>query len=129
FASLPALVSRVQVSGTLEEMSRRVPLDEIGTVLVRGGELWSFAPAALVQTVLKPVMKEAKVRESRREEIEADPDLARVLSWLLRKHFEGQLRSLHGRGLMLEAVSNAELSVPDLTTRLRVVVERLCVQP
>jgi DNA-binding transcriptional regulator YbjK len=32
-------------------------------------------------------------------------------------------------GLMLEAVSNAELSVPDLTTRLRVVVERLCVQP
>jgi hypothetical protein len=103
FASLPALVSRVQVSGTLEEMSRRVPLDEIGTVLVRGGELWSFAPAALVQTVLKPVMKEAKVRESRREEIEADPDLARVLSWLLRKHFEGQLRSLHGRGLMLEA--------------------------
>jgi hypothetical protein len=53
--------------------------------------------------VLKPVMKEAKVRESRKEEIEADPDLARVLSWLLRKHFEGQLRCLHGRGLMLEA--------------------------
>ena len=32
-------------------------------------------------------------------------------------------------GLMLEAVSNAELSVPDLTTRLRVVVERLCARP
>jgi TetR/AcrR family transcriptional regulator, regulator of biofilm formation and stress response len=32
-------------------------------------------------------------------------------------------------GLMLEAVSNAELSVPDLTARLRVVVERLCVEP
>lgn len=29
-------------------------------------------------------------------------------------------------GLMLEAVSNAELEVPDLTERLRVVVERLC---
>jgi hypothetical protein len=26
-----------------------------------------------------------------------------VLSWLLRKHFEGQLRGLHSRGLMLEA--------------------------
>ncbi|CAN2536314.1 hypothetical+protein [Methylocapsa aurea] len=103
FASLPALVSRVQVSGTLEQMSRRVPLDEIGTALVWGGELWSFAPAALLQAVLGPVMKEASVRESRREEIEADPDLARVLSWLLRKHFEGQLRNLHGRGFMLEA--------------------------
>jgi len=29
-------------------------------------------------------------------------------------------------GLMLEAVSNAELEVPDLAARLRVVVERLC---
>ena len=29
-------------------------------------------------------------------------------------------------GLMLEAVSNAELGVPDLAGRLRVVVERLC---
>ena len=32
-------------------------------------------------------------------------------------------------GLMLEAVSNAELSVPDLTTRLRLVLERLCLRP
>jgi hypothetical protein len=70
---------------------------------MRGGELWSFAPAALLQTVLRPVMKEAKVRESRREDIEADTDLSRVLSWLLRKHFESQLRTLHGHGLMLEA--------------------------
>ena len=91
------------MSGTLEAMSRRVPLNEIGTALVWGGELWSFAPAALLHAVLKPVMTEAKVRERPREEIEADPDLARVLSWLLRKHFEGQLRRLHSRGLMIEA--------------------------
>jgi SIR2-like domain len=103
FASLPAVVSRVGVSGTLEAISRRVPLNEIGAALVWGGELWSFAPAALLHTVLKPVMTEANVRESPKEEIESDPDLMRVLSWLLRKHFEGQLRRLRIRGLMIEA--------------------------
>jgi len=102
FASLPAVVSRVSVSGTLEAISRLVPLNEIGTVLVWGDELWSFAPAALLDAVLRPVMTEATVRESLRREIEADPDLARVLSWLLRKHFEGHLRQLHSRGFMIE---------------------------
>lgn len=103
FAALPATVSRVTVSGTLEAISRIVPLNEIGTALVRGGELWSFAPPALLHAVLEPVMTEAAVRESPREEVEADPDPARVLSWLLRKHFEGHLRRLHRRGLMIEA--------------------------
>ncbi|RYV49532.1 TetR/AcrR family transcriptional regulator [Pengzhenrongella frigida] len=32
-------------------------------------------------------------------------------------------------GLMLEAVSNGELTVADLAERLKIVVERLCVQP
>ncbi len=103
FASLPGMITRVQVTGTLESIARRVPLNEIGTVLTWGGELWSFAPAVLVQTVLKPVMIEDKVREYSRGEIESDPELARVLSWLLRKHFEGQLRRLRVRGLMIEA--------------------------
>ena len=102
FASLPATVSRVTVSGTLEAISRVVPLNQIGTALVRGNELWSFAPSALLHAVLKPVMTEAAVRESAREAVEADPDHARVLSWLLRKHFEGHLRRLHSRGLMIE---------------------------
>lgn len=103
FTSLPQSVCRVGVSGTAEQISRRVPLQEIGTVLVRGGELWSFAPAALVQSVLKPVMTEKVVREASRSSIEGDTDLARVLSWLLRKHFEGRLRQLGGKGFMLEA--------------------------
>jgi hypothetical protein len=103
FASLPAMVSRVTVSGTLEAIARVVPLNEVGTVLLRGDELWSFASPALLHGVLQPVMTEAAVHESPREVIEADPDLARVLSWLLRKHFESHLRRLHNRGLMIEA--------------------------
>jgi hypothetical protein len=66
FASLPAVVSRVAVSGTLETISRHVPLNEIGTALVWGGELWSFAPAALLHAVLKPIMTEAGSRSPRR---------------------------------------------------------------
>jgi len=102
FASLPAVVSRAAVSGTIETISRRLALNEIGTALVWGNELWSFAPAALLSSVLRPVMTETSVRESSREEIDSNPDLARVMSWLLRKHFEGQLRRLHNRGLIIE---------------------------
>ncbi len=40
--------------------------------------------------------------ETRRAEIEDDPNLARVLSWVLRKHFEGHLRTLEAKGLMIE---------------------------
>lgn len=103
FTSLPASVSRVTVKGKLEEISRRVPLHEIGTALIRGDELWSFAPAPLLQSVLKPVMTEPTVPTSAREDMEADADLARVLSWLLRKHFEGQIRRLQSLGLMLDS--------------------------
>jgi len=102
FASLPQVLSRVRVSGTLEAIAREVPLNEIGTALVWDGELWSFAPAAFLHAVLKPVMTEAGVRETSRQKLEAAPDLARVLSWLLRKHFEGQLRGLRARGLIIE---------------------------
>lgn len=102
FASLPSAVSRVRVSGTLEAIAKKVPLNEIGTALIRDNELWSFAPAALLHTILKPVMTEAAVRTTSRDELEADADLARVLSWLLRKHFEGLLRGLRGRGLLIE---------------------------
>jgi hypothetical protein len=102
FASLPTVISRVGVSGTLESISRRVPLNDIGTALVSGGELWSFAPAPLLHTVLKPAMTEATIREHPLEEIEVHPDRARVLSWLLRKYFEGHLRRLRRFGLMIE---------------------------
>jgi hypothetical protein len=102
FAAMPAAVSRVYVSGTLETISRAVPLNELGTVMLRGGELWSFSPAVLINTVLKPVMTESSVRITAREELERDPDLARGVSWLLRKHFEGRLRSLRAQGLMIE---------------------------
>lgn len=102
FAALPEAVSRVKVRGTLREISQTVPLEEAGTVLLWAGELWSLAPPALLTSVLRPVMVDGKVRVTERRELESDPDLARVFTWFLRKHFEGQLVRLKRHGLMIE---------------------------
>ena len=60
-------------------------------------------PPALVDAILKPVMTEATVRTTFRDEVmEGDPDLARGLSWLLRKHFESHLRLLRAQGFIIE---------------------------
>ena len=42
------------------------------------------------------------MRTTARDELERDPDLARGLSWLLRKHFESHLRLLQAQGLIIE---------------------------
>ncbi len=101
FAALPSSITRVPVRGTLENISKVVPLSELGTVMIWAGELWCFAPSSLAQIVLKGVTT-GPVLETRRAEIEDDPNLARVLSWVLRKHFEGHLRTLEAKGLMIE---------------------------
>jgi hypothetical protein len=103
FAALPEAVSRVKVRGTLREIAQAVPLEEAGTVLLRGGELWSLAPPALLTSVLRPVMSDGKVTVTERPDLESDPDLTRVFTWFLRKHFEGQLVRLKRHGLMIEA--------------------------
>ncbi len=102
FAALPATVSRVRVTGRLPDIAKSVPLEDLGTVLLRGDEIWSFASPALVGSILKPVMSEANVRTTARDELERDLDLARGLSWLLRKHFESHLRLLRAQGLIIE---------------------------
>jgi hypothetical protein len=102
FAALPDAVSRVKVRGTLREIAGLVPLEEAGTVLLHGGELWSLAPPPLLRAILEPVVTSPDIQVSEREAIEADPDLSRVFSWLLRKHFEGRLKGLRGLGLVME---------------------------
>ncbi|WP_316158599.1 MULTISPECIES: hypothetical protein [unclassified Bradyrhizobium] len=101
FAALPEAVSRAKVKGTLREIAQAVPLEEAGTVLLWGGELWSLAPPDLLATVLRPVMSEGRVTVTERRDIESDPDLARVFTWFLRKHFEGQLVRLKRHGLLI----------------------------
>ena len=50
----------------MQTIAKKVPLDEIGTALVHSGELWSFAPAPLLHTILNPVMIEQNPGNSQR---------------------------------------------------------------
>lgn len=102
FVALPEAVSRVKVKGTLREIAQAVPLEEVGTVLLWSGELWSLAPPGLLAAVLRPVMSDASVTVTERPDLESNADLARVFTWFLRKHFEGQLVRLKRHGLLIE---------------------------
>jgi hypothetical protein len=102
FAALPEAISRVKVRGTLREIAGVAPLEEAGTVLLHGNELWSLAPPPLLRSILQPVMVSPEIQVSERDQLDSDPDLSRVFSWLLRKHFEGRLKGLKGTGLIIE---------------------------
>lgn len=107
FASLPESVSCVEVTGTLGDISKKVPIDDLGTAIIHGGELWTFAPAPIAATILADVMIEPHIRSVDRSKLEADADLKRKLSWLLRKHFERHLVVACGEvGLVFERNAN-----------------------
>jgi len=86
----------------VREIAGVAPLEEAGTVLLHGNELWSLAPPPLLRSILQPVMVSSEIQVSERDQLDSDPDLARVFSWLLRKHFEGRLKGLKGTGLIIE---------------------------
>jgi len=65
-----------------------------------------LGPLALPNPVIcgsgEPVMTEAAVKATPREQLESEPNLARALSALLRKHFESQFHTLRHKGFMIE---------------------------
>lgn len=71
-----------------------------GTAIVRDKEIWSFTPLGLLRAAFAPIAIHGS--EHSRAELEADPDRRRILSWLMRRHFEGYLKQFEERGLVLE---------------------------
>lgn len=71
-----------------------------GTAIVRDKEIWSFSPLGLLKAAFAPIAIDGL--EYDRKELEADPDRRRVISWLLRRHFERFLGDFEERGLILE---------------------------
>ena len=63
-----------------------------GTTIVREKEIWSFTPLGLLRAAFAPIALDGT--EFDRAELEANPDQRRVVSWLLRRHFERYLTSL-----------------------------------
>ncbi len=77
-------------------------MSECGTFIIRGSELWSFAPLPVLTSLLGPIVDREACVSVDRETIEESPDAKRVLSWLLRKHWERYLKGFVADGLILE---------------------------
>ncbi len=103
FSAIPERVTIVRLRTPLRERPREIDLAECGTFVDRGTELWSFVPLPILTTLLEPIVDQKASRAPTRQEIEADNDSKRVLSWLVRKHFEYALEAFEEEdGLVLE---------------------------
>jgi hypothetical protein len=102
FGSLPRQISMVRLKTSLRERPQGMCLREAGTFIERDGELWSFVPAPILLERLRPIACDDQPAPMLREGVEKDPESRKVLSWLLRKHFERQLALMRDRGLTLD---------------------------
>lgn len=103
FSAVPEKVSIVKLTAPLRDRPRTIDLGQCGTFVDRGTELWSFVPLPILTTLLEPIVDETGSKSKPRAEIEASQDSKRVLSWLLRKHFEYELLTFEEQdGLILE---------------------------
>jgi hypothetical protein len=103
FSAIPEHVSVLRITVPLRERPRGIDLGECGTFVDRGTELWSFAPLPILTQLLKPIVDLKASHSKTLAEIESCEDDKRVLSWLLRKHFEFKLETFEEEhGLILE---------------------------
>jgi hypothetical protein len=102
FAAVPETVSVVQLKNRLSERPAGLDVSQCGTFISRGAELWSFVP---LKTLLEQLGEFADHRTSTlltRQEVEYVSDSKRILSWLLRKHWERHVSEFEVDGLILE---------------------------
>jgi hypothetical protein len=103
FSVIPENVSIVRLTVPWRDRPRTIDLRELGTFVDRGAELWSFVPLPVLTTLLEPIVDKKSSVTLSRKEVEASADSKRVLSWLLRKHFEYELLTFEEQdGLILE---------------------------
>lgn len=102
FISLPESVSIIRLNTPLWERPADLSLDDVGTFVLRDNELWSFVPLALLMDALRPIVDPAASRMHARGDLEADAEHRKVISWLLRKHFERHIAGFAVHGFMLE---------------------------
>jgi hypothetical protein len=102
FSAIPESVSVVRLTTPLRDRPLTIGLSECGTFVDRGTELWTFVPLPIITALLEPLVDKSSSASVPRKEIEASVDSKRVLSWLLRKHFEHQLLTFKEEGLVLE---------------------------
>ncbi|MHB8638732.1 MAG: hypothetical protein ACYDBL_02905 [Candidatus Acidiferrales bacterium] len=102
FTVIPENMSIVRLLKPLRELPATVALSECGTFIHYRDELWSFVPLPTLTAILGPSMDEQSSKSVPRKEIEASPDDRRIVSWLLRKHWEWHLAGFQEQGIVLE---------------------------
>jgi hypothetical protein len=103
---LPVLVlpERVSIAHLRPGLVREVfngDTSRLPVLVWRGDELWSFAAAEALEAELGNRV-EGPIDELVRNELEADDESRQMLSWLLRKHWEGNLCQFQHDGLFIE---------------------------
>jgi hypothetical protein len=106
FTALPSFVSVIKLTTRFRNRPESVKWEDCGVFVERSyedhTELWSFAPLDRMLRVLSPIADPEQSRSISRLEIEQNEDERRVLSWLLRQHFEAYVDSFEDDGLCLE---------------------------
>lgn len=102
FASVPEFVTILPLLRGFRELPAGARLLDVGTFLHNESEIWSFAPADRLLSVLAPIADESRIRVERSAIICGDSLQRPRLSWLLRKHFERYLAHFFSDGLVLE---------------------------
>lgn len=102
FRVVPDTISIVQLKVSLRDRPPAVDLSQCGIFVDRGTALWSFVPLQVLTSLLNEIVDHAASQAIPRTKIEASADDRRVMSWLLRKHWERYLRGFEDEGLVLE---------------------------
>lgn len=102
FAILPESVSILKLSVPWELRPGGIDFSDCGVFTPHEGALWSFVPLPILSAQLESITDTHAGRSEPRMKIEQSPEHRRILSWLLRKHWERYLWSFEEDGLVLE---------------------------
>lgn len=103
FAVMPENVSLVRLLKPRREWPYIPQLSEAGTFIVyRQTELWTLVPLPVITSFLGPIIDKEASKSVPQKDIEASPDDKRILSWLLRRHWERHLATFQDQGLVIE---------------------------
>ena len=103
FRVVPDQISFVRLNEALHKHQQTIDLSQAGIFVERTNELWSFVPLSILGSILNQIADLETSSVISRDRVEANADTKRVLSWLLRKHWERYLvTNFSDCGLILE---------------------------
>ncbi len=107
FVSLPNVVSIVRLRIALRFRPPGLGLARSGIFIHNGDEIWSFTALPTLIASLETVADPHRSQVCACSEIQATSLGRKVLSWLLRKHFESYLSRFNVHGLFIEGNPSA----------------------